>query len=144
MKRNSTEQLMKRVLNEGKSGVMNQIKHLHSIITGYQLLTYHYLPKEVKAECFYSHTLSFNCFEKLNDHSAVLMKQSASTKQPALMKQSASAEDFFWVSNWASYTLLLLWQWGHCHFLFLSALLRIIHEYRGSGVILVVWLGVLG
>ena len=34
---------------------------------------YHYLLKEVKAECYYLCTLSFNCFEKLNSHSAILI-----------------------------------------------------------------------
>ena len=86
MKRNSIKQLMKKVLNKGKSKVINQIEHFHSIITEYQSLAHHHLLKEVKAECFYLCTLSFNYFKKLNDHSAALMKQSALIKQFALMK----------------------------------------------------------
>ena len=146
---------MERIVNKGTSEVINQIKHPHSIIIEYQLLMHHHLSKEVKAECFYPHTLSSNCFEELNNQSAASTKQSALTKQSTLMKQSALMKQYFdkaicfrrgllWVSNQASYTLLPLWQQGCCYFLFLSALLRIIYGYRGSGVIPVAWLGVLG
>ena len=139
MKRNSTEQSTERVINKSKSEITDWMRHPHSIVTEYQLLTHHYLLNK-----------------ELNSHSAASMKQSTlmkqftSTKQSALMKQfvstkqAAFTESFFWVSNQVNYILLLLWQQEHHHFLFLHALLQIIYKYRGSSVIPVVWLDVLG